>query len=483
MPEDTLTKYVNNQIYRGGLALKSKLVDAQGRQILPRYFYSRLKQFVSDFENGVPEPRIIALSGLRGVGKTTLLAYLYFDFLKDVSNKFFVSADELTQLVNSNLYDCFEVYQAQTGKRFGQTQDKFYLLIDEVHFDPKWTQTLKSIYDKYPNVFVVCTGSSAIALNTSSDLARRVVIEKVYPLSFAEYIQLKSNYENPENVIFPIEGLQHSLKDILFNSGDILEIESKIQDRRIEGQAADYFAQFDYFELEKYLKYGTMPNNLVFRDEEVALQLNEQLLSRIVDKDLAEFGNFEMSTIAKIKSILLLIASGNSTSVNSLSQSVGLDNATVGEILESLEDCDLIHRVLPFGSAEKKVRKPARYYFSAPVFRYSLLKILEGINTFNRYKGSLLEDVASQTLHRELHVKRLAEIYHDPSAGNADFIIKTLQKKMALEIGFGNKGMEQVQKSVERFGLDFGLVVSEDKPHFWKEEKIARIPLKWFLLV
>jgi predicted AAA+ superfamily ATPase len=483
MNQEFLTKYVSNQIYRGGLVLSNKVLDSNNNEILPRYFYRRLKKYLNYFQDGSLDPRIIALSGLRGVGKTTLLAFLYFDLLQEETNKFFVSVDELVNLVNSNLYECLEEYQSQIGKRFDNVKERFYILIDEIHFDKNWVQTLKTVYDKYPNVFIVCTGSAALALNTSSDLARRVLIQKVHPLSFSEYIQLKTKSNKSQKTILPIKNISQELKDIFFNSSNVLEMKAKIKELNVELRIKEYFSKFDSLELEEYLKYGSMPNNLVFKDKDLSISFSEQLLERVVERDLVEFGNFESSTIIKAKSVLVLIAFGSSTSINSLSKNLDMDNTTINEVLTSLEKCELIGRILPFGNAEKKVRKAPQFYFKAPVFRYSLLKTLDGINTFYKYKGSLLEDLIAQTLYRELKLKKQAEIYNDPSSGNADFIISSYKQKIALEVGFGNKGMEQVKKSMDRFKLDLGIVVSQGQLHFWPKENIVRIPLNWFLLI
>jgi len=42
---------------------------------------------------------------------------------------------------------------------------------------------------EYRKVFIVSTGSSALMLNVNADVARRAVSEKLYPMSFTEFMK------------------------------------------------------------------------------------------------------------------------------------------------------------------------------------------------------------------------------------------------------------------------------------------------------
>ena len=51
---------------------------------------------------------------------------------------------------------------------------------------------LKNLYDT-TNIFIIATGSSAVKLKESPDLARRALHKAVYPMTFREYIYLTHN--------------------------------------------------------------------------------------------------------------------------------------------------------------------------------------------------------------------------------------------------------------------------------------------------
>lgn len=482
---EILKNYIRNHIYTQSQILQNKITLPSGKIALNRYFYIKLKKYVLDFLNFGTEPKIVSMSGLRGVGKTTLLASLFFEE-ENYKYKIYISADELVNTFGSNLTEFLDLYQEIIGIRFENTQVKFLILIDEIHFDSNWTQVLKTIYDKYSNIFVVCTGSSALALNSTTDLARRMIISKIHPLCFTEYIQIGSRYVNPDNTIFPLKGLKQELKQILFQSKNFEELILALKDQKIQEKVDEYYTKFNPIQIDNYVKYGTMPNNLILPtgdnfDLINQVSLNNQLLDRIIEKDFVEFGNFRQETIQKTKNLLLLLATKSDISINSLSKTLGIDSSTIQSILENLEKCDLIIKVLPFGNPEKKIVKPSKYYFSSPVFRLARLYYFDSLNPFGQYKGLLLEDIVAQTLTREL--SQIANIYNDPNNGNADFIIQTMSQKIALEVGYGNKGKEQPKKSIARFKLDYGIVVSDDQYYQWIEDKIVRIPLKWFLLI
>lgn len=96
-----------------------------------------------------------------------------------------------------------------------------YLFLDEVHKYRNWSQELKNVYDYFPHLKMVVTGSSALDIyKGKADLSRRAILYKMQGLSFREFISLKYNFDLP---VF-------ALDDILFKSSEIIpEILDKIK--------------------------------------------------------------------------------------------------------------------------------------------------------------------------------------------------------------------------------------------------------------
>jgi len=104
----------------------------------------------------------------------------------------YLSCDNLTKQMNSNLKESIEVYENKIiSEPFEKTNKKIILLIDEAHYDEGWQDTVKNVFDRTKNVLVFVSGSCSIAIETNTDLARRMYIERIHPLNFPEYLLLK----------------------------------------------------------------------------------------------------------------------------------------------------------------------------------------------------------------------------------------------------------------------------------------------------
>jgi len=136
--------------------------------LFKRYLYSEIAW--SD--------RMLGIIGPRGVGKTTMILQYIKENL-DVNETLYVQADDI-YFANHTLLELAEEFSKNRGK---------YLFIDEIHKYTGWSQSLKSIYDYFPQMKVVFTGSSILdILKGSADLSRRALIFKMQGLSFREYL-------------------------------------------------------------------------------------------------------------------------------------------------------------------------------------------------------------------------------------------------------------------------------------------------------
>lgn len=121
------------------------------------------------------DARLIGIKGARGVGKTTLLLqYIKLHLIDQLQAALYVSLDNIWFSENK-LIDLVDSFVKKGGK---------YLFVDEVHKYPDWSVELKNIYDDYPELKVVFTGSSLLEiLNARADLSRRAVVYTMQGLS------------------------------------------------------------------------------------------------------------------------------------------------------------------------------------------------------------------------------------------------------------------------------------------------------------
>jgi len=67
-----------------------------------------------------------------------------------------------------------------------------HLFLDEVHRLKGWERQVKNIYDFYPDLKVVFTGSSMLEIDHSiADLSRRCLMYSLPGLSFREYLEFQ----------------------------------------------------------------------------------------------------------------------------------------------------------------------------------------------------------------------------------------------------------------------------------------------------
>lgn len=132
--------------------------------------------------------QIIIVSGLRRVGKTTLLYQTINKLLSETKPKniFYFSFDKEVK----DLIELFEGYKELTGTDY--KKEKIFVFFDEITKLNKWANELKLIYDSNPNIKFYISSSSSINLEEEAikNLAGRYFLINVTPLSFREFLEL-----------------------------------------------------------------------------------------------------------------------------------------------------------------------------------------------------------------------------------------------------------------------------------------------------
>ena len=156
---------------------------------------------------------------------------------------------------------------------------------------------------------------------------------------------------------------------------------------------------------------------------------------------------------------------------------------TIQQILDTIEQTELLIRILPYGSNQSKMTKSSKYLFASPTIRATFLDITGKYSTFLNYFGKYLEDVIAMHLTCEFTSKGIGIIRYDPQKGGADFIVQIdNRKQIVMEIRMGKKDYKQSIKTLKKISGDYAIIISEntDIEHF-KKEGIVKIPMKFFL--
>ncbi|MDR3189396.1 MAG: AAA family ATPase [Prevotellaceae bacterium] len=212
--------------------------------------------------------RMFGIVGPRGVGKTTLVLQ-HIKENHSASDTLYVSMDDL-YFANHTLYETAEKFHKNGGK---------YLFIDEIHKYPEWSRTLKNLYDAYPTLKVVFTGSSVLdILKGNADLSRRALLLHLQGLSFREYLQLFHNITVPEL----------ALEDILAHKAN--DLKQKL------GFPLKYF--------KEYLQKGYYPFG---NDADYMVHLR-QVIAQTMESDIPAYANMNVATGRKLLKLLAIIA-------------------------------------------------------------------------------------------------------------------------------------------------------------------------------
>ena len=170
--------------------------------------------------------RLIVIRGPKGVGKSTLIKqYIKRNFDAGDRHVLYCSAD-------TNYFSTHTLIEvAENFVKIGGQ----WLFIDEVHKYARWSQEIKEIYDLYPNLHIVLSGSSLIQINDGqADLSRRILQYDMPGLSFREYLCLEQKLD-----IEPI-----ALEQLLNEAGKFcVQIKSKCHPLEHFGR----YLQFGYY--------------------------------------------------------------------------------------------------------------------------------------------------------------------------------------------------------------------------------------------
>ena len=339
------------------------------------------------------QDRLIGITGARGPGKTTLLLQYIKNNFTDRTRAIYVSLDNIWFAKNS-LTDLVEYFYTHGGT---------HLFLDEVHRYPNWSIEIKNIYDSYPEIHIIFTGSSILEIyKSNADLSRRAIHYHLQGLSLREYLKFEHDIDLP-----PL-----SLSDILNNHLNIAsEITSKIKILPL---------------FEEYLKQGYYP---FYKENSKNYLLRLQnMINTILDYDLPAVENIEYTTLLKIKKILMIISSlvPFTPNMTSLSAEIETNRTSSIKYLSFLEKAKLIKMLPSSKKGMNSLNKPEKIYLDNTNLLYALTT--SNINDGNKRETFFANQVA---MNHTLTI---------PPKG--DFLVDNIY---TFEIGEKNKNYDQIK--------------------------------------
>ena len=273
------------------------------------------ESYLKEIFSNIKSKEILFLTGLRRIGKTTILKQVINEMFKKINpaDIFFLNLDSFN-LLGFSIHQLIEEYRRIHKK---SASDFFYLFLDEVTSKENFEQELKSIYDN-ENIKVICSSSIATLMrDKKAFLTGRIRTIEIMPLTFQEFL------------IF---------KKAKIKKADSSKLES-------------------YF--EDYLKLGGIPYYVLTEDR---IYLNE-LIESIIYKDIIAYHKISGERAIKELFILLCQRVGKPTSYNKLAEILKISVDSVKRYVGYFEKAYLFYVIDRYSkSANEKVTSPKKIY-------------------------------------------------------------------------------------------------------------------------
>ncbi len=283
--------------------------------------------------------RMMAIRGPKGVGKTTLmLQYIKLHYQPLDRQVLYVSCDD--NYFNTNtLLQLAEQFYLNGGQ---------HLFLDEVHKYANWSREIKEIYDFYPTLRVVLSGSSLLSLTEGeADLSRRCINHDIQGLSFREFLHFYKGIEMP---VYPLE-------QVLQNPAPLVREMNRM------GRPVALF--------HEYLKYGYYPYYL---DNEIDYYVSiQQVVSRVIDDELTRICRVDLGNTRRLKALLTTLCASVpfQVDISKLATVSGLKRDTVVAYLGYLDKAKLVHLLYSDLKNVKRMQKPDKIYIDNPNLLYA----------------------------------------------------------------------------------------------------------------
>ena len=390
-----------------------------------REIYSKIKKFLD-------MPQIIALTGLRRVGKTTIMLKIVEDWISSGFNPKNILLFSFDDFKDNTIRAVIDEYERVNNKKL--LDEKFLFLFDEIQKVDNWQEQIKIIYDLYKkNIKMIISGSESLFIlkKSKESLAGRIFEFKVDTLTFREFIKFK--------------GVAYSSLDLY---------------------RKEYIKLF-----EKFILSGGFPELCEIDDKEkIKMYVKEGIRDKILYKDIPSL--FKIGDISMLNSILESITEnpGQLIELSNFSNENKISRPTLSNYLRYLEDSFLIKKIYNFSKNKRKVERKLKKYYPA------LISIDLLFNNDELSKSKAFENAIINQL-------KVNFFWRDPYKHEVDAILAE-DKITPVEIKYGKIEIESLSFFMKKFKIKEGFIISRDEEGERKVDagKIKIIPAwKWLL--
>lgn len=383
-------------------------------KVVPAHLVGKPRKILTKLKDSISVRQITMVTGLRRVGKTTLMFQLIDKLIQDdlilPEYILYYSFDE----VRYDLDDFFSYYQLHILGAELQEVDRVFIFLDEIQKLRNWSDRVKILYDMYPNVKILLSGSANLVLKGGSreSLAGRFFDYSINPLDFPEFLTFRQVDIEPS-------------KEVIFQ-------------------------QTIAREFQRFLKTGGFIEAMSFNETQLVQYFRDSILERVAYRDIPDV--FSVSRPELLLRLIHILAQrpGLYLEYKNLGNDLKVDQRTITTYFDYLEYSYLVQKLYNFSTnlltSEKKLK---RVYLANTGFTCALTGELD--------LPSLLEQFWINLLKSKY-------FYRSPQKDEVDLIFAFEKTLLPIEIkirqNISSRALGPILKFLRRFGLEKGLVIS-----------------------
>jgi len=393
-----------------------------------RPLFFRIQKYMGDRQ-------IILITGLRRVGKTSLM----YQFVQDLLGRK-VKAERIVYFSfdeeQADLDGLLKTYEERVLlKKIGD--EKIYVFLDEIQKCRNWQNRIKIVYDLHPNMKFIISGSASVQISRKAkeSLAGRIFDFLLEPLSFGEFLEWKN-----------------------------VKIESG-KEELYQSHAVPLF--------NDYLRKGGFPEIVGEEDDEkIRNYVKNNVIERIIYRDLPE--EFGIKDYELLRTLIEMIAREPGMTVNfdALSRDLHRNKKTIMDYFFYLEYAMLVRFLANYREGFLvSSRKLKKAYIANTAVSFVFVE--------NFYAGSFLEKIAENSAVIAADAKNYYRNKYE-----VDMILKKGKETIPVEVKYGKPEMDSMLKFLSESGLKGGIIVTKDifEEKTINKKKIFLVPLWRFSL-
>lgn len=396
------------------------------------------REILKELEKAVSAPQIIVITGLRRVGKSTLLAQIAKKYLKD--DFYFVNFED-ERLLNFQVSD-FDALHETLISLFGE---KKTFLFDEIQNVPEWERFVRRLHDQGYKFIVTGSNASLLSQELGTRLTGRSVRIELLPFSFREYLVFRK---------------------VKVPNLSVLTTRQKGSLRKLANE---------------YIIFGGIPDALKYPE----LEVHKTLYNDVLYRDIA--ARYKLDNVKSLKELAFYLISNaaNLVSFNKLKDLLKLGSVnTVIKYVDYLENSWLFLVINKYAYSVKEQQVAAKKVYGIDT---GLIKSV-GFS-FSENKGKLIENAVFLQLRRKHY-----DIYYYKTAKGyeVDFFLSKERSLIQVVQHFDPPETQErelralIEAANEQKRIRNLMIISEsEKLEFEREDKqIQVVPLyEWLLRV